>query len=251
MKFSEQLKFVRFKQKLTQRQLAQILEISPGAVYKYENELMSPGYKIIQKFEFYLTENISELSMPLMDDISEDSEYKEGETMSTSQQSMLIEYQKNEIEQLKQKINKHECVYDGIQSDIRFSFKVKFNWSLKNPGIKVKYLSQDSSYIPSMAKKLGYSEAEIIEILQIDEMVEYKNHNIHKLRTEKQKDDMLSIMNDFIKVYRGIKIHTTMLVAEIPVLYTHKNGTVYKANVEYRINWVKGTGTAHIRWLKD
>jgi len=171
--------------------------------------------------------------------------------MSTSQQSMLIEYQKAEIEQLKQKISQKEDVYDGIQSDIRFSFEVKFNWSLKNPGVKVKYLSQDSKYIPLMAKKLGYTESEMIHYLQIDKMVEYKNHNIHKLRTQKQKEEMLGIMDNFMNAYRSIRVNTTMLVAEIPVLYTHKNGTAYKANVEYRVNWVKGTGTAHIRWLKD
>ena len=241
MEFYQQLKYIRVQLGCTQKQLAEMLGLSTGAVHKYENQQMQPTMKTYNKVKKLIHDK----------NIVINTDMTKGETMSTSQQSMLIEYQKAEIQQLKQQIAEHEDVYDGIQSDIRFSFKVKFNWSLKNPGIKVKYLSQDSSYIPSMAKKLGYSEAEIIEILQIDEMVEYKNHNIHKLRTEKQKDDMLSIMNDFIKVYRGIKIHTTMLVAEIPVLYTHKSGTVYKANVEYRINWVKGTGTAHIRWLKD
>jgi len=171
--------------------------------------------------------------------------------LTMEQHKMLIKYQQQEIQQLKEKINKQEDIYDGIHSDIIFSFDIKFNWSLKNPGIKVKYLSQDSAYIPSMAKKLGYSEAEIIDILQMDEMVEYKKHNIHKLRTQKQKEDMLGIIDNFMKAYKAIKVNTTMLVAEIPVLYTHKNGTTHKANVEYRVNWVKGTGTAHIRWLND
>ena len=102
-----------------------------------------------------------------------------------------------------------------------------------------------------MAKKLGYTESEIIEILQIDEFVEYKEHKIHSLRTEEQKKEMLGIMDNFMNAYRAIKVNTTMLVAEIPVLYNHKSGTVFRANVEYRVNWIKGTGTAHIRWLKD
>ena len=171
--------------------------------------------------------------------------------INMEQQQMLIKYQQQEIEQLKEKINKHECVYNGIHSDINFKFEVKFNWSIKNLGIKVKYLSQDSGYIALMAKKLGYTESEIIEILQINEFVEYKNHKIHKLRTQKQKEEMIGIMDNFINAYRSIKMNTTMLVAEIPVLYTHKNGTALRANVEYRVNWIKGTGTAHIRWLKD
>ena len=241
MEFYQQLKYIRVQLGCTQKQLAEMLGLSTGAVHKYENQQMQPTMKTYNKVKKLIHDkNIT---------INTDSE--KGETMSTSQQSMLIEYQKNEIAQLKQQISEHECVYDGIQSDIKFSFKVKFNWSLKNPGVKVKYLSQESSYIPLMAKKLGYTESEIIEILQIDEFVEYKNHKIHQLRTEKQKKEMLSIMDDFMNAYKSIKVNTTMLVAEIPVLYTHKNGTVFKANVEYRVNWVKGTGTAHIRWLKD
>ena len=170
--------------------------------------------------------------------------------LNMEQQQMLIKYQQQEIQQLKKQISDHEDVYGGIQSDIVFAFEIKFNWSLKKPGIKVKYLSQESSYIPLMAKKLGYTEAEIIDILQIDEMVDYKDHKIHQLRTEQQKKEMMSIVNNFMTAYRSIKLNTTMLVAEIPVLYTHKNGTVFQSNVEYRVNWIKGTGTAHIRWLK-
>ena len=171
--------------------------------------------------------------------------------LNMEQQQMLIKYQQQEIQQLKKQINEHQDVYGGILSDIVFAFEVKFNWSLKTPGVKVKYLSQDSSYIPTMAKKLGYTESEIIEILQIDEFVEYKNHKIHQLRTKKQKEEMLGLMDNFMSVYKNIKLNTTMLVAEIPVLYTHKNGTTFKSNVEYRVNWIKGMGTAHIRWLKD
>jgi hypothetical protein len=166
-------------------------------------------------------------------------------------QQETIKLQKEKIKQLEDKNNKNVSVYDGIQSDIVFAFEIKFNWSLKNPGIKVKYLSQESTYIPIMAKKLGYTESELIELLQIDEFVDYKNHKIHMLRTEKQKQEMLGIMNNFMNAYRGIKMNTTLLVAEIPVLYNHKNGAVFKANVEYRVNWVNGTGTAHIRWCAE
>jgi len=176
---------------------------------------------------------------------------KEERKLSMDQQNMLIEYQKNEIRQLKHTIAKNDAVYNGINSDCNFNFEIKFNWSLKNPGVKVRYLSQDSTYIPLIAKKLGYTESEIVEILQIDEWVEYKNHKIHQLRTEEQKKEMLGIMDNFMKAYNAIKVNTTMLVAEIPVLYTHRNGTVFKSNVEYRVNWIKGTGSAHIRWLND
>ena len=58
--------------------------------------------------------------------------------LNMEQQQMLIKYQQQEIQQLKEKINEHQDVYGGILSDIVFAFEVKFNWSLKTPGIKGK-----------------------------------------------------------------------------------------------------------------
>lgn len=171
----------------------------------------------------------------------------------TVEAQYIIDLQKEKIERLENEIKNNLLIdnYSGIENDIVFSFQVKFNWSLKNPGIKVKYQSQDANFIPLMAKKLGYDESEMIEILQIDEMVDYKNHKIHQLRTQEQKEEMLGIVKNFMNAYRSIKMNTTMIIAEIPVLYTHKNGTIFKANVEYRINWIKGNGVAHIRWCAE
>jgi len=235
----EILRAYRLRNGYTQGQFAKILNIHRNTVANYESgrtdvpEMVKRRFEVLDKKEERTNEVISNTAI------------------SDNQKDYLIELQREKIERLESRVNENISVYDGIQSDIVFSFEVKFNWSLKNPGVKVKYLSQDSSYIPTMAKKLGYTEAEIIDILQIDEMVDYKNHKIHQLRTEKQKEEMISIMDNFMNAYRSIKMNTTMLVAEIPVLYTHKNGTVFKANVEYRVNWVNGSGTAHIRWCAE
>ena len=171
--------------------------------------------------------------------------------LTMNQQNRLIAYQEAEIQQLKEQASKHETVYDGIQSDIIFHFDVKFNWSLKNMGIKVRYSTQDYNHITIMAQKLGYNESQIRHFMQIDEWAEYKNHNVHQLRTEEQKKAMLATVDKFMIAYNSIKLNTTLLIAEIPVSYNHKNGTTFKANAEYRVNWINGTGTAHIRWLKD
>jgi len=171
--------------------------------------------------------------------------------LTMNQQNRLIAYQEAEIQQLKEQASKHETVYKGIHSDVIFHFNVKFNWSLKNLGIKVKYSTQDHNHIRIMAQKLGYTESQICGFIQIDEWAEYKNHNIHQLRSAEQKEEMLATMDKFMIAYNSIRLNTTLLVAEIPVAYNHKNGTIFKANVEYRVHWINGTGTAHIRWLKD
>ena len=233
----EILRAYRLRNGYTQGQFAKILNIHRNTVANYESgrtdvpEMVKRRFEVLDKKEERTNEVISNT------------------VISDNQKDYLIQLQKEKIEQLESKIKKDESVYDDIQSDIEFAFEIKFNWSLKKPGVKVKYLSQDSDYVSVMAHKLGYTELEMSKLLQVDEMVDYREHNIHQLRTEEQKDEMLSVMDVFMKAYNSIKVNTTMLVAEIPVLYTHKNGTVYKSNVEYRVNWVKGAGTAHIRWL--
>lgn len=261
MNFAEQLKYVRFKKKLTQKELATILEVSPGAIYKYENELMSPGYKIIRKFESYLTENSAELSMPLLDDISEDSEQeakgfgKENANMQISDlinsQKRTIELLENENQRLKTE-KKPDSMYNysDIHEEIVFSFEIKLKWSITKPGIKVKYID-DGNYIPLMADKLGYTTNEMAEFLQIDKMVEYSNHKIHALRSAEEKEEMIGIIYNFMSAFKTVKMNTSLLIAEIPVKYTAKNGEKFASNVEYRVNWIKGIGTAHIRWCKD
>lgn len=244
IELGKMIRVFRESKNLSRKEFCNIVNISTSGLAYYENGGRVPSGKVLHKIrkgfglpESYFTSEVNK------------KDTEKGE-LTMSQEQMLIKYQQKEIKKLKQIINQ-EDVYGGIQSDIRFAFEVKFNWSIKNPGVKVKYLSQDSEYIPMMAKKLGYTELEMVNLLQIDEFVEYKNHKIHTLRTEKQKEEMLGIMDNFMNAYRSIKVNTTMLVAEIPVLYNHKNGTIFKSNVEYRVNWIKGTGTAHIRWLQD
>jgi len=169
-------------------------------------------------------------------------------------QGKLIEALEREnqlLEKINTKSNIPKSVYGEDAAEIVFKFNVQLTWSIKNPGIKVQYNDDTDKYVPIMAAKLGYTELEMADLLQIGEMVEYKTHNIHKLRTAEQREEMLGIIYNFMSAFKKVKMNTTLLIAEIPVKYTHKNGTVYAANVEYRVNWIKGSGTAHIRWLND
>jgi len=227
---------------VSRKKFAEMLDINEGTLRSYETQQRKPGFETYEKIEAIINQS---------GENRKDSENMNELLRTKDKLIASLEREKELLEKLNNKEIPVENYYGDINADIIFKFEIQFNWSLKTPGLKVKYISQDSRYVSFLAKKLGYSESEIIEILQMDEMVEYKNHNIHSLRSQQQKKDMLGIIHNFIKVYRDIKVHTTMLVAEIPVLYTHKNGTVYKANVEYRINWVKGTGTAHIRWCNE
>jgi len=227
---------------VSRKKFAEMLHINEGTLRSYETLQRKPGFETYEKIEAIINQS---------GENRKDNENMNELLRTKDKLIASLEREKALLEKLNNKEIPVDNLYGDLNADIVFQFEIEFNWSLTKPGVKVKYLSQDSRYIPIMAKKLGYTESEIIDLLQIDEMVEYKDHNIHKLRSKEQKKEMLGIMDNFMKAYNAIKVNTTLLVAEIPVLYTHKNGTIYKANVEYRVNWIKGTGTAHIRWCNE
>tara|TARA_R100000406_G_scaffold79538_1_gene60626 strand:+ start:1010 stop:1837 length:828 start_codon:yes stop_codon:yes gene_type:complete len=250
--FSEKLRMLRVQMRLTQKELATLIGISPGAIFKYENNQMNPTLRTIAKVEDFIRNQKLESNLSLDEPTQENSEA----TLSVQQQNMLIDLQADKIKQLEAKLQK-KSEYDSLytesnDTDITFDFKVALKWSIKNPGIKVQYHEgSQGNYIEMMSKKLGYTEDEIKDFLQIGQLVEYKNHKIHSLRSKEEKDEMLGIIQTFMNAYQSVRLNTNLLIAEIPVKYTAKNGQKFASNVEYRVNWLKGTGTAHIRWCKD
>ena len=60
-KYAKAFKVARMELKLTQKQLADELNIGPGSIYKYENDLMKPGAKVIDKLkDFCKVRNLDE-----------------------------------------------------------------------------------------------------------------------------------------------------------------------------------------------
>ena len=236
------VKEVLTKELITPQELADKLGVSIASINSWTS-----GRRNIS------TKHLRNLKKHFPDSFREQITTTEGETNleTLNDKNLIIRLQKEKIERLESEINEHECVYGGIQSDIIFDFQIKFNWDIKNLGFKVLFNDEGGNYIRLMSNKLGYSELEMANLLQIGELVDYKNHKIHKLRSSEDKKEMLNVMKNFMKAYHAVKVNTTLLIAELPVVYKHKNGTRLIANVEYRVNWYKGTGTAHIRWADE
>lgn len=86
---------LRVQLRCTQKELAEKLSVSPGAIHKYENNQMQPTLRTVAKIENYIKKNNISLEIGL-DKIAE----KQGE-LTMNQQTKLIDYQENEIQQLK------------------------------------------------------------------------------------------------------------------------------------------------------
>ena len=130
--------------------------------------------------------------------------------------------------------------------DAQLHFNLKMNWKGR---ISVCYLDMNNN-AEKFGVKLGYSVEEIYDILMIGQMVDYGEHNIHRLRSEKQKSEMLEMLKNYITLLSKVKMTTSSITAEIPVPYTAKDGTPYVASCEYSINWVNNKGVCNIRFMK-
>jgi transcriptional regulator with XRE-family HTH domain len=175
-------------------------------------------------------------------------EEQKGEDMQDKQ--YIIELQKEKIlnleEQLKKQKSNQDNAYGLGMPDCSCEFDVEVNWS---GSVAVRY-RLNKGHQKAFAKNLGYTENEIIKFFGVDEMIPYKIHPIHGLRTPARKKEMLSSISNYLKFFKGVKISTTEMTAEFPVTYSHKDGHDVHCLNEYRVNWVAGNGSCNIRFQK-
>jgi len=255
MKFNEQLRYVRFHQRLTQREIANILEISPGAVYKYENNLMEPGYKVIKKLETYISEQ--ELQMPLSDDNSylQDSEQeKKGETNMQvrdliDSQKETIELQREKIKSLQAKVNQAENVTGTLNIEADFSAPVEFSINFANLETQINYGDADYKIL---ANKLGYTEDEIKnKFFCVGQYINYSEHPIHNLRHPDAKAGMVSTGYNVIKSLIKVIANITSYEFSLPTYYLHKDGTRIDTFNNYKVNFLTKTATWECHFNDD
>ena len=230
---------------VSRKKFAEMLNINEGTLRSYETEQRKPGFETYEKIEAII--NQSGENRKDSENMNELLRTKDKLIASLEREKELMK----KLNSLKSKKDKKlDDTYFNKKAEIIFEFDIQINWL--NPfELKVRYNNQTSNYIPLMAEKLGYSINEMTDMLMIDQMVPYKDHNIHKLRSQKQKEQMLDNINNYMKAFNNVKMTTNLLVANIPVSYTAKNGQEFLANVEYRISYMKGNGRAFIRWAEE
>tara|TARA_R100000406_G_scaffold96208_1_gene93268 strand:+ start:6581 stop:7342 length:762 start_codon:yes stop_codon:yes gene_type:complete len=243
IELGKMIKVFRESKNLSRKEFCKIVNISTSGLAYYENGGRVPSGKVLHKIrkgfglpESYFTSEVNK------------KDTEKGE-LTVNQQSMLIKLQAEKIARLERE-KQPESIYDNTLDQIIFNFEIDVDW-LPIPSIRVMYSDDADKYVPIMAKKLGYTEDEMTDLLMIGQKVKYNDHNIHKLRTPEQKTEMLNIIKKFMIAYKDLKENTTMLIAVVPVKYTAKNGRVFASDVEYRVNWMNGTGTATIRWANE
>lgn len=233
--------------KMSRKAFAEELDISAQTLRSYETEARKPGYVMFNKINNYIENN------PNVDNNQGDEKGEEYMNDLIRTKDRLIESLENEKRLMSQLLESKATervvptnAYNMDAPDAQLHFNLKVNWKGR---ISVCYIDNDNN-AEKFGVKLGYSVEEMYDILMIGQMVDYGEHNIHKLRTEKQKSDMLEMLKNYIKLLSKVKMTTSAVTAEIPVPYTAKDGTAYVASCEYSINWLQNQGVCNIRFMK-
>lgn len=226
---------------VSRKKFAETLGINEGTLRSYETLQRKPGFETYQKIESIINKTEEQRGDEYMNEL-----------LRTKDKLIeSLEREKRLLERLNERDDAIQSPVYNNAADVIFQFDVKFNWSASRPGLKVRYRDDGGNYVPMMSAKLGYTHKELKEMLMIGEMVDYSEHRIHELRSKEEKKKMVGLIRTYLTAYSKIKMNTTMLIAEVPVLYNDVNGVSHLANVEYRVNWLRGNGSAHIRWVQD
>jgi transcriptional regulator with XRE-family HTH domain len=231
---------------ISRKKFAEQLDINEGTLRSYETEARKPGYVMFNKINDYIKNN------PTVNNKQGDEKGEEYMNDLIRTKDRLIESLENEkrlmaqiIENQKLKQVEPTDAYHMDLADATLHFTLKMNWNGK---MSVCYLDSGEN-VKRFGEKLGYTKDEMYDILMIGQMVDYGKHNIHRLRSEEQKQQMLETLKNYIKTLSLVKMTTSSITAEVPVPYTKKDGTPKAASCEYTINWVEGSGVCKIRFM--
>jgi len=126
-KYSRLFKMVRMELRFTQKDLADQLQINVGSVYKYENEKMMPGARVLEKmYKLCKSKNLSE-PLGLLDQQYNIHQRKGDSDMDYR---YLSDLQKEKIQHQEDEINRLTKIVENYTTDkpaFHFKTKAKYN----------------------------------------------------------------------------------------------------------------------------
>ena len=188
-KYAKAFKVARMELKLTQRQLADELEIGPGSIYKYENDLMKPGAKVIDKLKDFC--KVRNLDEPLRIVTGEDNEVFTDLDKSQDKGGIpvnaqyLIDLQKSRIDSLESELSQvKRLIKDKSLEDSTFAnLDTDFDTTvLVKIGMKgMSRCIQDMKGYDTLSKESGISVDELNKYYAVGEWFPHNDHPVNKI----------------------------------------------------------------------
>jgi len=246
--FSDKLRMLRVQLRVTQKELASRIGISPGAIHKYENNQMKPTLRTIAKVEEFI--NHQDLDLELSTDPNQKVEVTDMQVRDLiDSQKETIELQREKIKSLQTKLHQAENRTSTLNINADFSAPVEFSINFATLETQINYVDSDYKVL---ANKLGYSEDELKnKFFRVGQYINYSEHPIHDLRHPDAKAGMVSTGYNVIKSVVKIIANLTSYEFSLPNYYLRKDGTRLDTFNNYKVNFLTKTATWECHFNDD
>lgn len=256
-RFARMFKLIRMETGLTQRQLAEKLEIGSGSLYKYENNLMNPSFKVIEKVKRFCLDN--KVDVPL-EQVGVPTEIKRREPMTPGVQYKDASHPPDEIARLKQIIELQDYKIKALEEKLdasiasqtmkvvtsqehqitpppEFHCKVEYKLNCSENGVARQVKHFDGF---GMVKKwLGYNKTQWLDILEIDVMVPgILESKLKCIFNEQMIEEAVKAEEAMKSLYKNIQNQTTNLSSsDRIVMLVNKEGNLQPCRIYDNIQW--------------
>ena len=238
-------KMLRMELGITQRELAIKLDISPGSVYKYENTLMEPGHRVIEKvYELAKINNVtlsdSETAGPGKGTRPSDNDVTKGEqSMDSSYMGLLREKVENQVDE----IAKLKAALDAKQAESTHWDELEYHFicdvRIIRNGFTLGRCIESVSDISSIMKYTGYSHKEIEKFYAIGkEYPKMDDHPVNGIICDKSLKTLQSHTRSLPYIFDSLKHMVGNHYVPVPITYRHKTEDKMVHTISFnKIDW--------------
>ena len=234
-KYAKAFKVARMELKLTQKQLADELNIGPGSIYKYENDLMKPGAKVIDKLKDFC--KVRNLDEPLRIVTGEDNKgfteldktKKKGGIPVNAE--YLIDLQKSRIDSLESELSqvkrliKNKNLEDSTFANLDSDFDTKV---LVKIGIKgMSRCIQEMKGYHRLAKESGIPIDELNKYYEVGKWFPHNDHPVNKILDKECLEEITKFTKTMPMVWDTLTQYTTKHFLTTPIVYDFNGKRVY------------------------
>lgn len=235
---------------LTQKGLARRLAVGTGSIYKYENELMMPGTKVLEKIKNLCTEETLTEPLKLLSNFNIDTEEKEDVGMDAK---YLISLQRDKIEYQEEKILKLKTTLENKQAESTHWDALPYDFisdvTLKRKGLKFGRIINSVSDLDGQSEVLGYSIKTLEKYWSIGTFYNFKEHPIDKIVAKETVKEIDKQMTTLPYIFDSIKSMVGDHYIPQPLVYVHKNGKHIGAIAFAKVRWRTLRVTAKVQFL--
>lgn len=253
-KYARLFKVLRMELGLTQRELAAVLDISPGSVYKYENTIMTPGTKTLDKVQLLCDDrNLGHIVKGLEEEVHIEDENKEIADMNAN---YIIDLQKDKIEHQQQQITNLKKTLEDKQAEsthwdgLEYDFETKV--TLVRSRFRIGRVVDSVDNIKEQSRVLGYSVSELNRLWNIGRSYEkIADHPIDTLISKSTQTQMQKQISTLPILFDAMKSVVGDHYIPFALIYKHKEGHKIGAISYNKVQWKELKVTSKVKFLID